>query len=476
MSTSSTALKKASRYSRDDLHAYQERAVSFIKETPSCALWVDMGLGKTVSVLTALSDLFSQFEVGRVLIIAPLRVARTTWPAEIERWEHTRHLSYRVIKGTPEQRLNTLKRDRSNIHIINRELVPWLVEAIQKEPMLQANIAEGGWPYDMVVIDEASSFKSSKTRRFKALRKALPHIDRLVELTGTPASNGLLDVWAQVFLLDRGERLGKTFTGYRDRYFVGDYHGYTWALKKDAEQKIYDRLDDLCLTLSADDYLELPKRVDNVVDIEIPEKARATYQQLERDFLAEIGDETVEILHAAALTNKLLQFANGAIYTDEEKNWRTVHDAKLAALAELVDEAAGQPLLIAHNYRTDEHRILEAFPQAEVIGKNPETIKRWNRGEIPMMLAHPASAGHGLNLQDGGNTVVWFGLNWSLELYLQFNARLHRQGQTKPVIVHHLVAQNTVDEAVMAALARKDTTQRALLDALKHDIEGRLGA
>lgn len=475
MSASSTALKQASRFSRDDLHHYQERAVSFIKDTPSCALWVDMGLGKTVTVLTAISDLLSEFEVGRVLVIAPLRVAHATWPAEIDRWEHIRHLSARVIKGSPEQRLNTLKRDRSNIHIINRELVPWLVEAIQKEPMLQASIAEGGWPYDMVVIDEASSFKSSKTNRFKALRKALPHIDRLVELTGTPASNGLLDVWAQVFLLDRGERLGKTFTGYRDRYFVGDYHGYTWALRKDAEQKIYDRLDDLCLTLSAADYLELPERVDNFIEVEVPEKARATYQQLERDFLAEIGDETVEILHAAALSNKLLQFANGAVYTDEEKNWQTVHDAKMGALAELVEEAAGQPLLIAHNYRTDAHRILEAFPQAEVIGRDPSTIERWNRGEIPMMLAHPASAGHGLNLQDGGSTVVWFGLNWSLELYQQFNARLHRQGQTKPVIVHHLVAQNTVDEAVIAALSRKDTTQRALLEALKHDIEGRLG-
>ncbi|PHS06386.1 MAG: DEAD/DEAH box helicase [Blastopirellula sp.] len=459
----STALKTVSRFSRDDLHAYQERAVDFIKETPSCALWVDMGLGKTVSTLTAVADLLDSFEVGRVLVIAPLRVAIHTWPEEIQRWQHTQHLSMNRIAGSPKQRLNVLQNDRSDIHIINRELVPWLVEQTGKD-----------WPYDMVVIDEASSFKSSKAKRFKALRKMLPFISRLIELTGTPASNGLLGVWSQIFLLDRGERLGKTFGGYQRRHFVSDFHGYTWTLRKDADDEIYDKLKDVCLTLSAADYLELPERVDTTIAVDIPDAAREQYRQLERDFLLEVGDdEIVEVLHAAALSNKLLQFANGAIYIDEEKNWIEVHDAKLAAMSDLVDETAGQPLLVAYNYKTDLARLLKRFPQAEVIGTNPKTIERWNAGGIPMLLAHPASAGHGLNLQHGGNNVVWFGLNWSLELYLQFNARLDRQGQTKPVVVHHIVSENTIDDTVLAALATKDATQRALLNALKADIGGR---
>lgn len=464
---SSIMLKPAPRFSRNNLHHYQDRAVSFIKGNPSCALWVDMGLGKTVSVLTAVSDLIEDFEVGRVLVIAPLRVAINTWPSEIERWEHTRHLTYKTVIGSPKQRLDILRNDKSTIHIINRELVPWLIETMKKEG--------NGWPYDMVVIDEASSFKSAKTKRWKALRKALPAINRLVELTGTPASNGLLDVWAQIFLLDRGERLGKTFTGFRERHFLSDYMGYNWSLRKNADKQIYEKLEDVCLTLTAEDYLELPERVDNNIPIDLPGPVASDYKQLERDFLTEIGDDVVEVLHAAALTNKLLQFANGAIYTDTEtRTWATVHDAKLEVLGGLIDEAAGSPLLVAYNYQTDLKRIKERFPHAETIGKDPATIDRWNKGEIPLLLAHPASAGHGLNLQHGGNTIIWFGLNWSLELYQQFNARLHRQGQQKPVIVHHLVAQDTVDETVLEALANKDTTQRALLNALKKDIVKRI--
>lgn len=468
----STASKPALPFSRDALHGYQERAVSFIKDTPSCALWVDMGLGKTVSTLTAAAELLDRWEIGRLLVIAPLRVAINTWPAEIERWAHTRHLNYRLIKGSVEKRLNILCTDKSDIHIINRELVPWLVNALQKESSCRKHI--GRWPYDAVVIDEASSFKSSKTARWKSLRKALPYIDRMVQLTGTPASNGLLDVWPQVFLLDRGERLGKTFSGYRNRYFTPDYHGYNWTLRKGADEEIHQKLDGLCLRLSAEDYLELPPRIDNFVEVSLPASVRESYTELEREFLAEFGDETVEVLSAAALAGKLLQFANGAIYTDDTLNWISVHNAKLDALAELVEEAAGQPLLIAYNYKTDAARIQARFPQAELIGQDPETIERWNRGEIPMLLAHPASAGHGLNLQYGGNTVVWFGLNWSLEFYQQFNARLHRQGQERPTIVHHLVTKQTIDESVLAALGRKDATQRALLDALKDDVERRI--
>lgn len=463
---SSTAYNLAPQFSRDSLHSYQERAVSFIKDTPSCALWVDMGLGKTVTVLTAVSDLLASCEAQRILIIAPLRVALTTWPQEISLWEHTRHLTHCVIKGSPKKRMELLKNDTSDIHIINRELVPWLVENAQKRGK--------GWPYDVIVIDEASSFKSSKTKRFKALRKTLPAVERLVELTGTPASNGLLDVWPQVFLLDRGERLGRTFTGFRDKYFLGDYHGYNWTIRKGADEKIYNKLSDICLTLTAEDYIKLPKRIDTTISIDMPQSARNNYVELEKEFLLEVGDDTVEVLHAAALSNKLLQFANGAIYIDDEKNWTEVHDAKLDAMSEIVAETAGQPLLVAYNYKTDLARLLKRFPQAVALGKDPAQIESWNRGEIPMLLAHPASAGHGLNLQKGGNTIVWFGLNWSLELYQQFNARLHRQGQQKPVVIHHLVVENTVDETVVAALASKDVTQRALLHALKEDIEGRI--
>ena len=464
---SSTVSVQAPRFSREHLHPYQRRAVSFIKQTPSCALWVDMGLGKTIIVLTAITDLLARFEAGRVLVIAPLRVALNTWPQEIGRWAHTRHLAHKVLAGCPpERRAALVADDVSDIHIINRELVPWLVDACK---------GARHWPYDMVVIDEASSFKSSRTRRWKAMRKVLPATDRLVQLTGTPAGNGLLDVWAQVFLLDRGERLGKTFTGFRERYFDSDYMGYRWTLREGASQKIYDRLADICLTLSAKDWLDLPPRIDNIVHVDLPGPARAQYRQLERDFLAEVGDgEIVEVLHAAALSNKLLQFAGGAVYTDGEKNWAEVHAGKLDALESIVNEAAGTPVLVACNYRTDTLRILERFAQAETLGRDPDTIARWNRGEIPLLLAHPASAGHGLNLQQGGHTIVWFGLNWSLELYQQFNARLHRQGQQRPVVIHHIVARETVDETVMKALAGKDSTQRALLDALRDDIRERV--
>ncbi len=447
---------------RELLHDYQNKAVDFIKDNPSCGLWVDMGLGKTVTTLTAVADLLDTFEVGRVLVIAPLRVAVHTWPNEISNWQHTKHLSFEVITGTPAQRNTKLKR-KSDIHIINRELVTWLVKTLGKD-----------WPYDMVVIDEASSFKSSKAQRFKALKKALPKVDRMVELTGTPASNGLLDVWAQVFLLDKGERLGKTFSGFRDRYFIGDYMGYSFEPRPGTEEKIYNKLQDICLTLSAEDYLKMPQRVDNVIPLTMPPKASNQYRELEKEFLLELEQETVEVTSAAALTNKLVQFSNGALYTDDKGNFEAVHDTKLDALEEIIQEAAGQPVLVAYNYKSDLARIRQRFPKAEHIGNASDTIDRWNTGKVPMLLAHPASAGHGLNLQYGGNIIVWFGLNWSLELYQQFNARLHRQGQKKPVFIHHLAVTDSVDMTVLEALQGKHTTQKALLDALKKDITGRV--
>lgn len=448
---------------RDKLHEYQNTMVQWIKEKPSCALFAEMGLGKSVSTLTAIADLLDTFEVGRVLVIAPLRVALHTWPNEIKNWEHTKHLSYATVCGNYGTRIHALE-GNEDIHIINRENVKWLVD----------NLRDIKWPYDMVVIDEASSFKSSKSQRFKALKKVLPKVDRMVELTGTPASNGLLDVWAQVFLLDKGERLGKTFSGFRDRYFIGDYMGYSFEPRPGTEEKIYNKLQDICLTLSAEDYLKMPQRVDNVIPLTIPPKASNQYRELEKEFLLELEQETVEVTSAAALTNKLLQFSNGALYTDDKGTFKAVHDTKLDALEEIIQEAAGQPILVAYNYKSDLARIRQRFPKAEHIGNAADTIDRWNAGKVPMLLAHPASAGHGLNLQKGGNIIIWFGLNWSLELYQQFNARLHRQGQTKPVFIHHLAVTDSVDMTVLEALQGKHITQKALLDALKKDITERV--
>lgn len=430
-----------------------------------------MGLGKSVTTLTAIADLEASFDIDRVLIVAPLRVAHSTWPSEIAQWEHTQHLSARVIKGTPEKRSSIVIDDKSTIHIINRELVPWLVEFVRNSKIMR----ERGWPYDVVVIDEASSFKSHRTKRFKSVKKTLPRIDRLVELTGTPSSNGLLDLWAQIFLLDGGERLGKTFTSYRDRYFDSDYMGFKWTPKPGAKEAIYAKLQDICLTLAAADYLDMPPLIENDVMVEMPATAKRQYAELERDFLVELEDDTVEVFNAAALANKLLQFANGAVYKegDAGRETHTVHDAKLDALGEIVESAAGSPVLVAYNFQSDAARIAERFPNARLLDKDPATINAWNAGEIEMLVAHPASAGHGLNLQTGGNTLVWFGLNWSLELYQQFNARLHRQGQTKPVIAHRIMCADTADLTVAEALVSKDTTQRALLDALKSDLEAR---
>lgn len=462
MSTSSTALQKGSRFSRSQLHDYQTNATQFIKDNPFCALWLDMGLGKSVTTLTAVVDLLDTFEVSRILIVAPLRVAEHTWPNEINQWEHAQHLTFSVATGSLQKRKDALWTSR-DIHIINRENIPWVVSYYGTN-----------WPYDMVVIDEFSSFKSSKTKRFKALRKVLPFIDRLVGLTGTPASNGLLDLWAQTYLLDKGDRLGRTFSGYRQRYFSSDYMGYTWTPLPGTEEEIYAKLSGVCLSLSAEDYVELPDRVDNTITVDIPPTSREQYKQLEKEFLLELENDDVVVQHAAALTNKLLQFSNGAIYTDDSGKWESMHDSKLNALEEIINEAAGQPVLVAYNYKSDKERILKRFKNAVSIDEL-NAIDRWNSGDIQILIAHPASAGHGLNLQSGGNIIAWFGLNWSLELYQQFNARLHRQGQTKPVIIHHIVLEDSVDDSVMEALNGKHTTQKSLLDALKKDIGGRVG-
>ena len=444
--------------SRTELHGYQEGAVDFIKTNPRCALWLDMGLGKTVATTTAIADLINYFEASRVLVIAPLRVAVHVWPQEIEAWEHTRHLSARVIRGTATKRLLQAS-IRDDIHIINRELVEWLVEATGDK-----------WPYDMVVIDESSSFKSHSTRRFRALRKVIPRCDRIVELTGTPISNGYLDAWSQFFLLDQGCRLGRTYTAYRDRFFKkGDYMGFTWTLRPGADKKIQSLVRDLVLRMSSEDYLKLPDVISNRIRVELTPSERAQYRELEKEFLLKLDEADIEAFSAAALSNKLLQFCNGAVY-DAEKKTNKIHDHKLDALQSVVEEHPDENLLVAYSYRSDRDRILAKYPNAVDI-KDDGAIDKWNAGKIQMLVAHPASAGHGLNLQHGGHIIVWFGLNWSLELYQQFNARLDRQGQTKPVFIHHIVTEDAIDETVLAAVREKDVTQKQLLEAVKHQAE-----
>lgn len=439
---------------RNLLSNQQRKAVNFIKSTPNCALWADMGTGKTISTLTALTDLFNQFDIGRVLVIAPLRVILHTWGQEISQWAHTQGLSHTIIRGTADKR-RQLTQANTDIHLINRELVVDLVNSLGKK-----------WHYDTVVIDESSSFKNPSSKRFRALKKALPYINRVIELTGTPASNGLLNLWSQIYLLDTGTRLGRTFTQYKQRHFEADYMGYNWTVRDNHEDKIHDAVSDIVLRL------EYPHRSEpnyNNVTVNLPTKAQQQYRQLEKEFLLQLEDDTIEVLSAAALSGKLMQCVNGAIYTNEHKEWSEIHQEKLNALDEIVNETSS-PILIAYNFRHDLARLQKKYPQAQTLDSD-DAVNQWNKGNIPLLLAHPASAGHGLNLQYGGHTIVWFGLNWSLELYQQFNARLHRQGQTKQVTIHHIVAENSIDETILKTLAGKHITQQNLLDALKTDIE-----
>jgi SNF2 family DNA or RNA helicase len=443
-------------------HQYQEYATNRILNQEAVGLFLAMGLGKTVSTLTAIDQLlYNYFDVQKVLVIAPLRVAQKTWPDEIKKWDHLTHLRISKVLGSEKERLAALRAE-ADIWIINRENVEWLVDLYGKD-----------WPFDMVVIDELSSFKSSKAKRFRALRKVRPMIKRIVGLTGTPAPNGLIDLWPQVYLLDQGERLGKTVTGYRSRYFDPGKRNrtviFSWDPKPGAEEAIYSKLEDLCVSMSAEDWLQMPERIDREVKVQIPEEARAKYDQLERDLLLPFagGDITADTM--AILSNKLLQMANGAVY-DENGTTREIHQAKLEALDDILEAANGWPVLVFYNYQHDRDRLLGHISSAKVLDTEDD-IEKWNQGRIPVMLAHPASAGHGLNLQTGGNIIVWFGLTWSLELYQQANARLYRQGQDKSVIIHHLVAEETIDEDVMAALAGKDVSQKALLAAVKARIE-----
>lgn len=438
------------------LHDYQKYAVDFIIEHPYCALLLDMGLGKTLSTLTAAKELIDLEMADSFLVIAPKPVAIETWPAEIAKWDHLKNLTYSVVLGTPKQRLDALKK-KANFYIINRENVVWLVDYYKT-----------AWPFKNVIIDELSSFKSPAAKRFKSLKRVRPKMDRVIGLTGTPAPNSLADLWSQVYLLDRGERLETTISRFRDQYCytinMGHFNDY--RIRDGADAAIYERIDDIAISMKAKDFLKLPKRTDNVVQINLGPKALKQYQQLERDLLLPLDESDITAANAAVLANKLLQAANGCIY-DENKEAQEIHGEKLDALERITDEAQGQPVLIFYSYKHDRDRIKAKFKEARDLDVKAGDVERWNRGEIPVMLAHPQSAGHGLNLQYGGHIIVWFGLTWSLEYYQQANARLDRQGQTEPVIIHHLVAKDTYDERVMDVLSGKETNQNALMVALK---------
>jgi SNF2 family DNA or RNA helicase len=438
-----------------DLHQYQLHAINFIKREKRCLLAISMGLGKTISTLTAINDLIDSFTIHKTLIIAPLRVANSVWAQEAELWEHTKHLKISVCTGNERQRLTALMQD-ADIFVINRENVEWLVKS------------QKNWRFDCVVVDESDSFKNASSKRFRALRKVLPDTTHMILLSGTPSPNGLLDVWAQMYLIDFGERLGRTMTSYKDRFFEKDYMGYNFTLREGSAGKIHDLLRDKVLSMSSEDYLELPDRISLVEAVDLPPATLREYKDFETTLLATLPDgEEIEAMNAAVLAGKLLQYANGAIYTDEHHNWTNIHDVKLDALAEIIDNNSGENILVAYNFKHDLAKLQQRFPSGVALDKDPNTVVRWQQGKIKLMFAHPQSAGHGLNLQDGGCLAVWFGLTWSLGHYLQFNARLHRQGQQRPVRIIHIIAADTIDERVVSVLSLKGAVQNNLLNALK---------
>lgn len=442
-------------------HDYQKYCIDRIISDSSLGLFLDMGLGKTVITLTAVNELiYNRFEVGKVLVIAPKKVAETTWTNEAQKWEHLHNLRISRVIGTLAQRVRALNTP-ADVYVINRENVPWLVE-----------YDRNSWRFDMVVIDELSSFKSSKAQRFRSLCYVRQHIKRLVGLTGTPASNGLIDLWAQIYLLDEGERLGKKITHFRTKYCDCNTHGghfSTYAMKPGAEESIRSAISDICISMKAEDYLQLPECTVVDVPVYMDKRTEKRYEEFEREMLLQIDENTLDAGTAAVLSGKLMQFANGAVY-DENKNAVEVHSGKLDTLSELVEGLNGQHALIFYNFRHDLERILRHFEKSQLVIRELKTDQDqadWNAGKIDLLLAHPASAGYGLNLQQGGHHVIWFGLNWSLELYEQANKRLHRQGQQERVIIHRLITQNTRDVDVADALAGKQDVQNALLEALK---------
>ena len=454
---------------RSNLHEYQERGVSHIIDNEYCALFLDMGLGKTVTTLTAIKELLDNCIISNALVIAPKKVTQVTWSDEIKNWKHLQGLTISVIDGTAKQRREAMAA-KADIYAVSRDNIVWLV------------LECGGvkLPYDMVVIDELSSFKNHASKRFRAMRKVRKFIPRVVGLTGTPAPNGLIDLFAQMYLVDEGQRLGKTVTAYRDRFFrPGKHNGdivYTYELKapqNETEQLISDLISDITISMTAEDYLKMPDKIMLYDYVDLDPKVLAMYREFEKEQILELinSDEPISAASAAALSNKLQQFANGAIY-DAERNIKDIHDEKLDKLEELVEAANGEPVLIAYSYKHDLERIMQKLKAYRPVKlEKPEQVAGWNAGKIPVLVTHPASAGHGLNLQKGGHNIIWFGNTWSLELYQQFNARLYRQGQGKPVTIHHIVTRGTIDEKIIKSLDGKRETQDGLMESIKELME-----
>ena len=439
---------------------YQTFATNFVLEHPACGLILDMGLGKSVITLTALwSLLLDSFDVGKVLVVAPKRVAENTWPAELKKWEHLDGLTWSLVLGSEKDRRAALQR-RAKIYIINRENVTWLVDNYR-------------WDFDTLVIDELSSFKSSKAQRFRALKRVRPRISRVIGLTGTPQPNGLLDLWPQMYLLDMGQRLGRFVGGYRERFFLPDKRNreviYSYKPKEGAEKKIYELISDICISMKAADYLDMPELVSRQTVVQMNARERKLYDDFGRDMVLHLKDGDLDAVNAASLSGKLVQMANGAVY-GENRKVHHIHDRKLDALEDIIETANGKPLLVAYWYKHDLERIRQRFDVRTI--DTPKDIADWNEGKISVALIHPASAGHGLNLQDGGSTIVWFGLTWSLELYQQLNARLWRQGQKHTAVILHIVTEGTHDEDIMKALELKDMSQTALIAAVRARIGG----
>ena len=449
-------------------HEYQRHCINRIIDTPRLGLFLDMGLGKTSIVLSAVKELkYNRFAVSKVLVIAPKKVAEGTWSKEKDKWDHTRCLRISRVLGSEKKRIKALY-EPADVYIINRENVVWLVDFYKND-----------WPFDMVVIDESSSFKSHKAKRFKALSAMAPRIKRIVELTGTPSPNGLADLWAQLYLLDEGARLGTRYAGFRERYFdAGPRHNgivYKYSVKQGSEEAILSAISDICVSMKASDYLELPDCIMHEVPVELDPKAAKAYRELEREMVLELPDDEVTVTSAAALSNKLLQLGNGAIY-GEDHSVHEVHGCKIEAFMELIESlsASGKNALVFYNYQHDKERLQKVLAKTGLVVRELKTTQDeddWNAGKIDILLTHPASSAYGLNLQQGGNHVVWFGLNWNYELYTQANKRLHRQGQTEKVIIHHLVCEGTRDEDVMVALARKDDVQQFVMESLKARIK-----
>ena len=442
-------------------HNYQAYAIDYIETHPIAAVLLDMGLGKTVISLTAIADLlFDSFEAHRILVVAPLRVARDTWPAEIAKWEHLQHLTFAVCVGTPKERRTALM-SGADITIINRENLGWLIDSSGFD-----------FDYDMVIIDELSSFKNHKSKRFQSLMKVRPKVKRIIGLTGTPSSNGLMDLWAEFKLLDFGERLGRFITHYRNNYFIPDKRNgeiiYSYKPMPYAEDAIYRRISDITISMKSTDHLQMPELITSQYEVQLSEEETQRYEELKADFILELPEGEITAANAASLTGKLSQLANGAIY-DDDGNIIEFHDRKLDALEDLIEAANGKPLLVAYWFKHDLQRIKKRFNVREI--KSSKDITDWNNGDIPVAVIHPASAGHGLNLQAGGSTLIWFGLTWSLELYQQTNARLWRQGQTfGTVVIEHIITKGTIDERILKALSLKEVTQNALIDAVKANL------